>query len=72
MSRELIARPHEISQVVRELRLEKKLTIQELANRSGIERSFLSRLERGERDWTVETLAKVMTGLGEKIVVVFG
>jgi transcriptional regulator with XRE-family HTH domain len=53
------------------LRLEKRLTIQDLADRSGIERSFLSRLERGEREWTVNTLAKVMNGLGEKIVVVF-
>jgi transcriptional regulator with XRE-family HTH domain len=57
--------------MVRMLRLEKRLTIQDLADRSGIERSFLSRLERGEREWTVNTLAKVMNGLGEKIVVVF-
>ena len=72
MSRDSITRPNEISQVIRELRVEKRLTIQELANRSGLERSFLSRLERGERDWTVQTLAKVMAGLDEKIVVVFG
>ena len=72
MSRDLIAQPDEISQKIRELRLEKGLTIQDLADRSGLERSFLSRLERGERDWTVSTLAKVMKGLGEKIVVVFG
>jgi transcriptional regulator with XRE-family HTH domain len=48
------------------------LTIQTLADRSGIDQSFLSRLERGERDWTVDTLSKVSTGLKVKIVVVFG
>jgi transcriptional regulator with XRE-family HTH domain len=68
----LIARPDEISSTVRRLRLLKGLTIQDLADNSGIDRSFLSRLERGERDWTVETLGRVMRGLGEKIVVVFG
>jgi len=58
--------------MVRQIRESQGLTIQTLADRSGIDQSFLSRLERGERDWTVDTLSKVSTGLKVKIVVVFG
>jgi transcriptional regulator with XRE-family HTH domain len=58
--------------MIRQLRLSKGLTIQELADKSGIERSFLSRLERGQREWTVETLAQVCAGLEEKLLVLFG
>lgn len=48
------------------------MTIQDLANKCDLDRSFLSRLERGQRDWTVGTLDRVMRGLGEKGVVIFG
>ena len=72
MSGDLIVQPGEISQKIRQLRLSKGLTIQELADRSKIERSFLSRLERGQREWTVETLAQVCGGLDEKLFVLFG
>jgi len=69
---DLIAQPPEISALVRKIRLEKGMTMQELASKSGVERSFLSRLERGHREWTVDTLDCICRGLGEKIFVLFG
>ena len=69
---DLVVQPKEISHLVRRLRLSKGLTVRELARKSGVDPSFISRLERGEREWTVETLHRVATGLGEKIVVLTG
>jgi transcriptional regulator with XRE-family HTH domain len=52
--------------------MDKGLTIQELADKCKLDRSFLSRLERGQREWTVLTLERVAKGLGVKLVTVFG
>lgn len=48
------------------------MTIQQLADKTGLDRSFLSRLERGQRDWTVPTLQKVVKGLGETVILILG
>jgi len=71
MSKDWIVRPDEISQTVRQIRVEKGMTIQQLAEKTDLDRSFLSRLERGQREWTIPTLARVMEGLGETIMAIF-
>jgi len=50
---------------IRELRLAKKLSQEELSFRSGLHRTALSLIERGERDAKLITLLKVAEkGLG--------
>ncbi len=54
---------------IRELRLAKKLSQEELSFRSGLHRTALSLIERGERDPKLITLLKVAEkGLGISVV----
>jgi transcriptional regulator with XRE-family HTH domain len=48
----------------RELRREKRLTLEELAERSGVSRAMLSKVERGEKNPTLIVAAKLSEGLG--------
>jgi transcriptional regulator with XRE-family HTH domain len=48
---------------VREIRKMKKLTQDELSEKSGLQTSFLAGVERGERNITLETLDKIVNGL---------
>lgn len=50
---------------IRELRKQKKLTQEELAELSGLQYSFLAGVERGERNITLQTLEKIIVGLKE-------
>ena len=52
-----------ISRRIKELRLENKLTVQELAYRCDIERSNLSRLEAGRSNPTIKTLCIICNAL---------
>ncbi|MDQ3862139.1 MAG: XRE family transcriptional regulator [Actinomycetota bacterium] len=49
---------------VRELRRERGLTLEELAERSGVSRAMISKLERGEKNPTLVVAAKLAEGLG--------
>ncbi|HBV17044.1 helix-turn-helix domain-containing protein [Chryseobacterium carnipullorum] len=48
---------------IKEVRVEKKLSQETVALNSGIERSFMTHIENGRRNVSVETLEKVLTGL---------
>ncbi len=49
---------------VRKLRRERALTLEALAERSGVSRAMISKLERGEKNPTLVVAAKVAEGLG--------
>lgn len=48
---------------IKEVRVEKKLSQETVAFNAGIERSFMTHIENGRRNVSVETLKKVLTGL---------
>ena len=48
----------------RELRWRRGLTLEELAERSGVSRAMISKLERGEKNPTLVVVAKLAEGLG--------
>ena len=52
-----------ISSSIRELRKEKKLTVQELAYRCDMERSNLSRIEAGRTNLTIRTICIICNAL---------
>lgn len=54
-------------EVVRVERKRQKLTQEELAHRAGISAVFLSDIERGVENVTLETIAKLGKGLGVKL-----
>lgn len=49
---------------VRKARAAAKLTQEELADRAGLDRSYVGGIERGERNPTLVVIAKVARGLG--------
>lgn len=49
---------------VRELRRGRELTLEELAERSGVSRAMISKLERGEKNPTLVVAAKLAEGFG--------
>jgi transcriptional regulator with XRE-family HTH domain len=49
---------------VRELRRERRLTLDDLAERSGVSRAMISKVERGEKNPTLVVAAKVAEGFG--------
>lgn len=52
-------------------RLERNMTQKELAEKTGIRQSNISRIESGVSSPTVDTLARIATGLGKKLVIEF-
>ncbi len=52
---------------IEELRKKSNLNIQELAYRADIDRSVLSKIEKGKKNITYRTLCKIATGLGVKL-----
>jgi transcriptional regulator with XRE-family HTH domain len=53
-----------IGERVRALRAERGLTLDELAERSGVSRAMISRIERGESSATAQLLNRLCGGLG--------
>lgn len=49
---------------IRKLRLQKNLTLDDLASASGVSRAMISRIERGEASPTASLLARVCAALG--------
>lgn len=58
-----------IGEQLKNERLKAGLTQEELANRIGTKKSFISRVERGRADIQLSTLVKVFRGLGREISV---
>ncbi|KRV50860.1 XRE family transcriptional regulator [Wenjunlia vitaminophila] len=54
----------QVGRRLRELRLERELSLSELARRSGIGKGTISELESGQRNPTLETLYALTTALG--------
>lgn len=48
---------------IREIRKQKKMTQEELAEKCGLQTSYLAGVERGDRNITLSTLEKITTGL---------
>lgn len=57
---------------IRKLRIEKKFTQQELANKSSISLSALNKYERGERIPKIDTIEKLATALNVQIDYILG
>ena len=55
--------PEELGRRVRDLRGNRGMTLQELADRSGVSRAMVSKVERGEKTPTLVVAAKVAEGL---------
>ena len=49
---------------VREVRLSVDISQEELAHRSGLDRSYVGQVERGERNLTLENIFRIAEGLG--------
>ncbi|MDM5233712.1 helix-turn-helix domain-containing protein [Lysinibacillus pakistanensis] len=50
---------------IKEIRKMKKLTQEELAEKCGLQTSYLAGVERGDRNITIQTLEKITEGLEE-------
>jgi transcriptional regulator with XRE-family HTH domain len=57
--------------MVRELRLKKKWSQEDLAHESGLARSFTGAIERGEKDLRLTTLVKLSNTFGVSIAQLF-
>lgn len=52
-------------------RMESRMTQKELAEKTGIRQSNISRIENGSSSPTVETLARIAAGLGKRLKIEF-
>lgn len=53
----------EIGIVIREYRLKKNMTQEQLAFRAGLHRAYIGHVERGEKNITIENLEKIAKAL---------
>ena len=58
-----------IGEQLKDERLKAGLTQEELANKIGTKKSFISRVENGKADIQLSTLVKVFRGLGREVCV---
>ena len=61
----------QVAYKIREIRLSKKMTQQMLAEKSGMPRTVISRIESGKGNITIETLAKLADSMDEDIEIRF-
>ena len=67
------ARYFVISEMLKEARKEAKLTQEQLAQKVGTKKSYISRLENGKCDIQISTLYRIFEdGLGRKISLIIG
>ena len=70
---EIKAKAFAIGEIIREARKEAKLTQEQLAERTGTKKSFISRIENGHSDIQLSTLYKLFEiGLGKRVNVTIG
>jgi DNA-binding XRE family transcriptional regulator len=53
-----------IAYQLKELRLQKNITQQQLAEMVGIDKTQISKIEKGSRNLTIETIARIVHALG--------
>ncbi|OQB30741.1 MAG: anaerobic benzoate catabolism transcriptional regulator [Bacteroidetes bacterium ADurb.Bin174] len=53
-------------EILREKRIEMKITQQELSERTGLKRTYISRIERGETDMQLSSLIRISRALNLK------
>ena len=70
---EIKAKAFAIGEIIREARKEAHLTQQQLAERTGTKKSFISRIENGHSDIQLSTLYKLLEiGLGKRVNLTIG
>ncbi|MDI1437102.1 helix-turn-helix domain-containing protein [Polyangium sorediatum] len=52
---------------VRDLRLDRQMTLSDLADASGVTKGALSSIENGRVNFTIETCVKIAVGLGLRV-----
>lgn len=52
-----------VGEVIREFRLSKKLSQEKVAELSGLDRTYISLIERGKRQPTIQTIFKIANAL---------
>lgn len=57
----------ELGEVVRKLRLQRNLTVRDLAEKTNLSYAYISQIENGKRTPTIETLDKLAKALGVTI-----
>lgn len=57
----------EIGAMIIRLREKQKMTQEDLAYKAGIDRTYISGIEKGERNISVTTYTKIADALGQKI-----
>lgn len=66
---EIKAKAFAIGELIKEERLSAKLTQEQLAEKTGTKKSFISRIENGHSDIQLSTLYKLLeVGLGRKVL----
>ena len=56
----------QLGKKIKELRLRAGLSQEELASKAGLHRTYMSDIERGERNVSVENIGKIAKALGVK------
>lgn len=57
----------ELGEVIRKLRLQRNLTVRDLAEKTNLSYAYISQIENGKRTPTIETLDKLAKALGVTI-----
>jgi len=70
---EIKAKAFAIGEIIRDARKEARMTQEQLANRTGTKKSFISRIENGHSDIQLSTLYRLMEiGLGKRVNLTIG
>ena len=70
---EIKAKAFAIGEIIREARKEAHMTQEQLAERTGTKKSFISRIENGHSDIQLSTLYKLLEiGLGKRVSLTIG
>lgn len=60
-----------IGEIIAEIRLDKRMTQDELAERSGLSRSSLIAIEKGKANFTIDAIMDIANGLGVSVDLIF-
>lgn len=66
-----VQNPNKFGEAVRNFRTAAGLTQEELADHSGLDRSYIGGIERGERNPTLSVIEKIAEGLGVTLAELF-
>lgn len=70
---EIKAKAFAIGEILKDARKEAKMTQEDLANKTGTQKSFISRIENGHSDIQLSTLYRLVEiGLGKKVNLTIG